>query len=29
MNGRYGYIPKDGILTGASPSALDAQERAR
>lgn len=28
-DGTYGYIPKDGVLTGYSPSALDAQFQAR
>ena len=26
VDGHYGYIPKDGVLTGAGPSALDAME---
>lgn len=29
VDGMYGYIPKEGVLTGFSPSALDALENAR
>ena len=29
LNGLYGYIPKDGVLTGYSPTALDALVNAR